>query len=150
MAKIPRSCGFLILCEAPSVKFLLMKHKDRWDLPKGHVDPGETDLEAAFRELEEETGIAQSEVALDSSFQFEMQYPVSGKRYVGGGKGEILKTLIVFLGYIPQQKEIVHTEHPDSRWFDWDPPHSIQNRTIDPLLQQLSEHLNSRKSPSRS
>lgn len=118
-----------------------MKHKDRWDLPKGHVDPGESDLEAAFRELEEETGISADEVEVDSSFLFEHQYAVSGKRYSGGEKGEILKTLIVFLGYIPQQKQIIHTEHPDSRWFDWDPPHLIQKRTIDPLLEQLSEHL---------
>ncbi|MEL7161300.1 MAG: NUDIX domain-containing protein, partial [Bacteroidota bacterium] len=31
--------------------------RNRWDLPKGHVDPGETNLECALRELEEETGV---------------------------------------------------------------------------------------------
>jgi 8-oxo-dGTP diphosphatase len=29
-----------------------------WSLPKGHVDPGETLLEAAVREIHEETGVA--------------------------------------------------------------------------------------------
>ena len=120
-----------------------MKHKDRWDLPKGHVDPGESDLEAAFRELEEETGIAESEVDLDPSFVFEHQYPVSAKRYEGGKKGNILKTLIVFLGYIQQEKEITVTEHPDSHWIEWNPQHLIQEKTIDPLLEQLAEHLGS-------
>ena len=55
--KQPRSCGFLIVAGDPVQSFLLMKHADRWDLPKGHVDPGETDMEAALRELEEETGM---------------------------------------------------------------------------------------------
>ena len=105
MAKIPRASGFLILCHSPVKKFLLMKHKDRWDLPKGHVDRGESDLEAAFRELEEETGIRQKEVALDPNFVFEHQYPVSAKRYGNGHKGDILKTLVIFLGFIEQEKE---------------------------------------------
>jgi 8-oxo-dGTP pyrophosphatase MutT (NUDIX family) len=30
---------------------------DDWSLPKGKVDPGETDEEAAVREVEEETGV---------------------------------------------------------------------------------------------
>lgn len=121
-----------------------MQHKDRWDLPKGHVDPGESDLEAAFRELEEETGIAQAEVELDPEFVFEYQYPVAAKRYVSDQRGNIQKTLIVFLGYIPTEKEIAVTEHPDSRWFEWDPPHLIQEKTIDPLLEHVAEYLESR------
>ena len=80
MNKVPRSCGFLILCRSPIKQFLLMEHKDRWDLPKGHVDSGETDLEAAYRELQEETGIQQAEVEYDPSFLFQQQYKVSAKR----------------------------------------------------------------------
>lgn len=37
---------------------LLMIHlRGRWDLPKGHVESGESSLVAALREVEEETGI---------------------------------------------------------------------------------------------
>lgn len=38
---------------------VLVVHRPRyddWSLPKGHVDPGETVLQAALREVEEETG----------------------------------------------------------------------------------------------
>jgi 8-oxo-dGTP diphosphatase len=33
------------------------KHSD-WSFPKGHLHPGEADVDAALREVEEETGIA--------------------------------------------------------------------------------------------
>jgi 8-oxo-dGTP pyrophosphatase MutT (NUDIX family) len=41
----------------PGWQFLLLRHADRWDLPKGLVEPGETPLAAAHRELWEDTGI---------------------------------------------------------------------------------------------
>ncbi|MFN9976001.1 MAG: NUDIX domain-containing protein, partial [Phycisphaerae bacterium] len=49
--KQPLSCGFLIVKGDPIDSFLLMRHPKRWDLPKGHVDPGETEMECALREL---------------------------------------------------------------------------------------------------
>ena len=49
------STGFLVIRRQPEVSFLLLRHPDRWDLPKGHLDPGETPAECALRELEEET-----------------------------------------------------------------------------------------------
>jgi diadenosine hexaphosphate hydrolase (ATP-forming) len=39
-------------------KVLLIRHHNgTWVFPKGHVDPGETPLEAALREVEEEAGV---------------------------------------------------------------------------------------------
>ena len=38
---------------------LVLGHRNgTWVFPKGHLDPGETDLEAAQREVEEEGGVA--------------------------------------------------------------------------------------------
>lgn len=38
-------------------KLLLIYRLDRWDLPKGKLDDGESSKEAAVREVEEETGV---------------------------------------------------------------------------------------------
>ena len=36
---------------------LLIYRRERWDLPKGHIDTGEDALSAAIREIAEETGV---------------------------------------------------------------------------------------------
>jgi 8-oxo-dGTP pyrophosphatase MutT (NUDIX family) len=55
------SSGFLVfrktrgnlglLQQMTPLEFLLMQHAERWDLPKGHLDPGESQKQAAIREL---------------------------------------------------------------------------------------------------
>ncbi len=42
-----KSCGFLVM--KPDQSFLLMKHQDRYDLPKGHMEVGETEQQTALR-----------------------------------------------------------------------------------------------------
>jgi len=37
---------------------LIQDSKDRWTIPKGHIEPGETAKQAAEREIKEETGLS--------------------------------------------------------------------------------------------
>ncbi|MCA9067513.1 MAG: NUDIX domain-containing protein [Planctomycetaceae bacterium] len=130
-----KSCGVILFRRHPELAFLLMKHPDRWDLPKGHVDEGETDLECALREMEEETGISRESVKIDPDFRFsEVYYPVY-KRYPGE---KIEKTLIIFLGWLEDCPPITHTEHTGHEWIPWNPPHIIQKNTINPLLADVA------------
>ncbi len=139
MAKI-KSCGFLIYRTQPQLSFLLMKHDDRWDLPKGHVDAGESNLICALRELEEETGITQDDIRLDEKFRFKHSYLVKGKRYEAASP--LKKKLVIFLAELIHPVKILVTEHLGFEWIEWNPPHDIQTRTINPLLQQLEKHWN--------
>ncbi len=131
-----KACGVIVFRREP-LSFLLMKHPTRWDLPKGHVDPGETDLECALRELEEETGITRDSIRLDVRFLFESAYPVQDRRFPGQ---TCQKTLWIYLGWLIQPVEIQPTEHIDYAWFPWAPPHRIQANTIDPLLARIEQH----------
>ena len=129
----PVACGFLIYRGQPIREFLLMKHAHRWDLPKGHVDPGESDMECALRELQEETGIGAQDIRIDTDFLYESQYQVNGRRY-GLADEQVTKTARFYLAELIRDVDLVITEHQGYAWFSWGPPHSIQPVAIDPLL----------------
>ena len=135
MRKI-KSCGVLIVRGDPLHEFLLMEHADRLDLPKGHVDGNETEIECALRELVEETGIRERDIERFDGFRFTHEYVVRPERL--GGEA-CAKTLVIFLARLVNDVEIQLTEHQGYRWVPWDPPHKIQTQTIDPLLQAV-EH----------
>lgn len=45
------------IVENTDEEVLMMRRRGWWDLPKGHVEPGETHEQAALREVTEETGL---------------------------------------------------------------------------------------------
>ena len=138
------AAGILLLTRAigdPSTQhFLLMRHVDRWDLPKGHAEPNESLQQTALRETEEETGIAANRIELDPDFRFSLSYPV---RYRSHRDRLFQKTVHYFLGYVDEICDVDCTEHIGAEWFRWSPPHAIQAQTIDPLLAAVHQHLQS-------
>ncbi len=133
-----KACGVLVFRENPDLQFLLMQHADRWDLPKGRLDDGETEYEAALRELHEETGIRDKDIELDPHFRFSLMYTVRLKKYDGEPKQ---KELVVFLGKLQKKKlKLKLTEHIGYEWMNWDPPHQIQAQCIDPLLHAVETY----------
>ncbi len=116
-------------------KFLLMRHRNRWDLPKGHAEPGESLLETALRETEEETGIPAQSIHVDQNFRFEIEYSVHYRSH-----GERLKRVTYFLGYLPATRALTLTEHESYLWWSWPQSGSIQAQTIDPLLGAAQAH----------
>ena len=84
--------------------YLLLDYGKHWDYPKGHVNAGESDLEAAMRELEEETGL--TKVDLTPGFAREIAYFFRHPR-----RGLIRKEVIFFLAEAKSKKARLSHEH---------------------------------------
>jgi putative (di)nucleoside polyphosphate hydrolase len=54
---LPVSCGTLIVNSSGQLLLCHVTGTAKWDIPKGMQDPGESTLEAAMRELREESGL---------------------------------------------------------------------------------------------
>lgn len=129
--------GILILTESSPRQFLLLQHQDRWDLPKGHRDPGETSQQTALRETEEETGLTADQIKLDPDFEYKLTYSVQ----YSNQPAPVNKEVTYYLGFVRTAFTPTLTEHLGFQWFDWSPPHQIQSQTIDGLLAAVAQHL---------
>ncbi|MAP84764.1 MAG: diadenosine tetraphosphate hydrolase [Candidatus Marinimicrobia bacterium] len=111
-----KSCGVVLF---NSSKVLLLRHSSvssrgggHWDFPKGHIDDGETEIQTALRELEEETGIAN--VDLVEGFRGTITYTFpSGQERIG-------KEVVFFLATTKKSKVRLSHEHIDYSWLDFD------------------------------
>lgn len=134
-SQIVEAAGLLICTRPFPPELLLMRHADRWDFPKGHAEPGESILQTALRETEEETGISADQIELDPRFRFILEYDVVGKR-----RGDYRKRVTYFLGFVNEKLPVRLTEHLGYEWFTWPLPSSFQAQTIDPLVAALGAH----------
>ena len=83
-----------------------------WGFPKGHVDPGETILETAKREIREEIGI--TELEMKKEFEPYMRPP--GDETDVPEPSEI-KTIHMFLFDTPQEEfHLTEEKHTEARW----------------------------------
>jgi bis(5'-nucleosidyl)-tetraphosphatase len=111
--------------------FLLIQHQaGHWGFPKGHANPGESALETAKRELEEETGIRDCEVLEEPSFV---------EHYSFVKKGEpIAKTVTYFLAFVNSMEvQLQEAEIQNSAWICFE--EAVKLITFDANRQVLRE-----------
>lgn len=102
---LQKSCGVLACREEAGQRMYLLvfeNYSQCWSLPKGHMDPGETEVQTALRELREETGL---------NCQLREDRTATVEYTIGSG---IKKQVQLFLGTVtggdpqPQPGEIQH------------------------------------------
>ena len=109
------SCGVIPYRVVDGTReFLLIQHKaGHWAFPKGHPEKGESHVQTALRELEEETGIGR--VQIDEDRRFEEQY-IFTKR---SGK-QVRKNVLYFVGEVSagHSVKLQASEVSDYAWAD--------------------------------
>lgn len=83
-----------------------------WDLPKGHIEKGETPEEAAIREIFEETGIKDVEFIAGFKETIKYFYKRSSKIF--------FKTVIFFLAETKTKEVKISFEHEGYEWLPYE------------------------------
>jgi ADP-ribose pyrophosphatase YjhB (NUDIX family) len=109
------SAGGIVLNKEGKILLVNQKHLS-WGFPKGHVEKGETNLEAAKREIYEESGVSELEYIKD--FGKYERHKISSD---GGDDLSQLKTIFMFL-FRTKQQELgpIDPCNPEAKWIDKD------------------------------
>jgi len=125
-SNITKSAGGIVLNNDNKILIVNQNH-DSWSLPKGHIDPGETALEAAKREIYEESGVQELKYICELGFY---------ERYKIGLDGnddfDELKQIYLFL-FKTQQVELnpIDPMNPEARWCSIKEVKSLLTHNID-------------------
>jgi putative (di)nucleoside polyphosphate hydrolase len=104
-----------------------------WQAPQGGIDEGEDPLEAALRELEEETGIGRDLVTVEAEYPgwltYDLPAEIVPRIWKGRFRGQKQRWYLMrFHG--ADNQIVIETEHPEfSRW-TWLDPHDLVEKIV--------------------
>lgn len=133
------SAGMVIFYEDPHTpdrEYLLLQYASGyWDLPKGKLEKGETSLQAAIREVKEETGL---QLQPFDNFEQKINY------YFKDRDGTLVyKTVLYFCAEAPTRDDVkVSDEHLTYLWLPFDQAvKKVTYSNAKQLLQLVEYHL---------
>jgi len=114
---------------------------DAWQMPQGGLDEGETPLEGAYRELEEETGITRDRVELIAQAKEELLYDLPedliGKVWKQRWRGQ--RQCWFLMRFTGTDAEVnIETPDPEFRAWKWSDPAELPAMIV-PFKKKLYE-----------
>ncbi|XP_050421123.1 bis(5'-nucleosyl)-tetraphosphatase [asymmetrical] [Adelges cooleyi] len=144
--QIRSAAGFIIYRKIEEkIQYLLLQasyENHHWTPPKGHLENGETALDAALRETQEEAGIGVSDLLVDPNFKQVLQYEPDKKDYV--------KTVTYWAAHLlnPNTPVILSDEHQDFKWLAVeDAKRLAQYPEMQSLFDQCDQYLTKNDQP---
>ncbi len=124
------SCGVVVVRQTASGWLtLLLRAYNHWDFPKGMCEDGETPLEAAVREVGEESGLSELAFAW-------------GERFTETGPYQRGKVARYYLAQTSQEKIVMgispdlgRPEHHEYRWVSFDTAHDLASPRVRGVVQ---------------
>lgn len=119
---------------------LCVRSYKKWDFPKGKLNKGESTIEAAYRELCEETSLAKG---LDVEHVEDWQ-----TEKIVYGKGQNQKTAVYFLAkrvstktpYLPVSPELGRPENDQFLWVPVTKLNKIMPNRLLPVVKQIQKY----------
>jgi 8-oxo-dGTP pyrophosphatase MutT (NUDIX family) len=111
----PRAAGAVVFRRSErGIELLLLRAYKNWDFPKGLVEPGENELDAAKREVREETGLAELDYPYGEEFKETLPYARAkvARYYLAQTAAEKIE--------LPVSPELGRPEHHEYRWVSFD------------------------------
>lgn len=122
-------------------RFLLLRAFQHWDFPKGQVESDEQPLQAAQREVVEETGI--TELSFHWGHDFVETGPYAQGKLARYYLAETTQ-VTVKLGISP---ELGRPEHHEYRWVDFDEAFRITSPRVQRVLEWVRQRLEPPQGP---
>jgi bis(5'-nucleosidyl)-tetraphosphatase len=113
-------------------RYLLLRAFRSWDFPKGGIEPGEQPIEAAVREVEEETGLTQLDFRWGQDYRETEPY--------AGGKIARYYVAVAPRGKarLPVNPALGRPEHHEFRWVELDAARLLVPPRLAPVLAWAS------------
>ena len=118
---------------AQSWRYLLLRVYRTWDFPKGGLEVGEAPLQAAVREVEEETGLTALDFRWGDAYRETERYSAGkvARYYVAASSAGDVR--------LPINPELGRPEHHEFRWVSYPEARRLLPARLQPILEWVHE-----------